>query len=139
MPLIPKQPSSPSTPWRRLTLKVFGLGNKKVLHTKICKAAKGHVFNEDGIQRILEEMADVLERQLPNQEFRLVELGHGRFNFINETKEFVKLGDVVDGSVSFQVKAEEPDEEIIFRASVLPSSEPEHPESRGELDETNSR
>lgn len=121
MSLITKQPSSPSTPWRRLTLKIFAAGNKKVLHTKICKAAKGHVFNEDGIQRILEEMADVLERQLPQQEFRLVELGHGRFNFINETK------------------AEEPDERILFRTSVLPSSEPEHPESRGELDETNGR
>jgi uncharacterized protein YejL (UPF0352 family) len=106
MSLVPEKPKSPSTPWRRLTLKVFALGNKKVLHTKVCKAAKGHVFNEDGIQRILEEMSDVLERQLPQQEFRLVELGHGRFNFINETK------------------AEEPDEAIIFRASVLPSSQP---------------
>jgi hypothetical protein len=98
MPL-PEKPKSPSTPYHALVLKIFAPGNKKVLATKIYKAGKGHVFNEDGVQRILEDMGDQLERQLPGQDFRLVELSGGRFNFINVTEEL-------------------PPDEILFEANV---------------------
>jgi hypothetical protein len=75
------------TPYRKLVMKIFAPGNQKVLHTRIHKAKKGEVFNESGVQRLLEEMAGILERQLPDQQFHIVELSGGRFNFVNMTKE----------------------------------------------------
>jgi hypothetical protein len=82
-----KPPLSPSTPYKMLVMKVFAPDNKKVQETRIFKAVKGHVFNEGGIQRCLDDMADYLEKKYPGQDFRLVELSGGRFNFINATGE----------------------------------------------------
>lgn len=89
---------------------VYKIGNKEILHRRVVKAGKGRVFNEQGIENALDELAGILERQLPGQEFRLVELSGGRFKFFNETPVFVNLGKVKDVELLFSADIK-PDEE----------------------------
>lgn len=105
-----EKPKSPSTPYHRLEMTVYKVGNREILHRRVCKATKGKVFSEEGVEAALNELADTLEKELPNQEFRLVELSGGRFKFMNETKPFVNLGEVRDVNILFKADIKPDDE-----------------------------
>lgn len=44
------------------------------------------LFTEKGVDHILQEVSDKLEKELPELDFRLVELGVGEFNLIGEVR-----------------------------------------------------
>lgn len=66
---------------RRLEVRVFDPGNA----TSACvslKAPRGRGFTEDNILGRLDHLEKQLEEKYPGREFRLVEIGGGRFNFV---------------------------------------------------------
>jgi hypothetical protein len=73
------------TDLKTLRFRVFEPGNK-ISHLTTIQARPGMVFTEEGIQRELEKFSEMLDKTFPQQQFRLVELSRGQFNFINEPK-----------------------------------------------------
>lgn len=66
---------------RRLEVRVFGPGNA----TSDCislKAPRGRGFADKDVTTRLDHLAIQLEEKYPGREFRLVEMGSGRFNFV---------------------------------------------------------
>ena len=72
--------------WKRLTIRVIGPppeDNDKQQDFKwYPRAPAGRGYSEDDVQGVLEQCAMHLEKRFPVWEFRLVELGPDRFNFI---------------------------------------------------------
>lgn len=68
-------------------IRIFDGGNK-TSRTRNIHAPRGSSFTESGIQGLLEQTADNLEKARPHLSYRLVELSPSSFNFI------------VDGEVS---------------------------------------
>jgi hypothetical protein len=64
-----------------VTLKLFSVRNTHCRIQKI-KAPKGKCWGEAAIQQILTDTADALERELPDEEYRIVEVGPSSFNFV---------------------------------------------------------
>lgn len=60
-----------STPLKKLTIKMFAPGNR-THKTVILAAGKGKVFKPGGEFDVLANVADSLETQFPNDEFRMV-------------------------------------------------------------------
>lgn len=71
-----------STLVRKLTIRIFDLGNKRSKVTFIT-AGNHKAWNEDQVQAHLERIADTLDKEYPTEEFRMMELGAGRYNFIH--------------------------------------------------------
>jgi hypothetical protein len=67
--------------WRSVTVRVFNVGNDGKTTRKFF-ANPGHGFNEEGIDNLLEKVADDLERRLPNEQYSLVQVGPASFNFV---------------------------------------------------------
>lgn len=87
------------TPYRVLEMKIFAQGNKRLLERRVFHVGPGQVFNDAGIDRAVDATVDYLDQTYPGQDFRLVKLSGGRFNFINIT-------------------GETPQEEILFETDV---------------------
>jgi len=67
---------------RRVTIKIFAPGNV-VFQRRIILAGGGRVFTEDGIQKLLEDTADEIDRRMPGHDYELVELQESAsFNFV---------------------------------------------------------
>ncbi len=66
---------------KALKLKVFTPGNKGGF-VRTVRAPKGRRFTEDGIEGVLVQMAGEIEKQWPNEEYSLVPIGAGAFNFV---------------------------------------------------------
>jgi hypothetical protein len=68
-------------PHKRIEIRIFTPGNKNSkLH--IVQAAPGRTYPDAQIDKILETFADNLETAAPNEEYELVDVGPGRFNFV---------------------------------------------------------
>ena len=78
---------------KKITIKMFAPGNR-THKTVILAAGKGKVFNPGGEFDVLSNVADSLETQFPNDEFRMVQVGRAAFNFIHVRKK--TLEEVVD-------------------------------------------
>jgi len=74
-----------SVPLKKLTIKMFAPGNR-THKTVILAAGKGKVFKPCGEFEVLSNVADSLETQFPNDEFRMVQVGPAAFNFVWERK-----------------------------------------------------
>ena len=70
---------------KKLTIKMFAPGNR-THKTVILAAGKGKVFKPGGEFEVLSNVADSLETQFPNDEFRMVQVGPAAFNFVWERK-----------------------------------------------------
>lgn len=67
---------------KAVTVKVFEPGNKKYFRM-VQRAPKKQGYTPEGVSKILVKTADVIERQWPGQEFRLVVIGPAAFNFVH--------------------------------------------------------
>jgi hypothetical protein len=74
-----------SAPLKKLTIKMFAPGNR-THKTVILAAGKGKVFKPGGEFDVLSNVADSLETQFPNDEFRMVQVGPAAFNFVWDRK-----------------------------------------------------
>jgi len=87
--------------YKRVTIRVIGPpaeDNDKQQDFKwYPRAPAGRGYSESDIQGMLEQCATHLEKRFPVWEFRLVELGPDRFNFV-----FNRVIDVHDVSKMFQ-------------------------------------
>lgn len=70
---------------KRIKVTLFTPGNKHK-RTTIFAAGPGKGYNEDQIHNILDKFAAAVERQYPQEEFRLVPLGYSQFNIVHEGK-----------------------------------------------------
>lgn len=64
-----------------LRLRIFSPKNK-VGTTKHVYAGKGKKFTQVGVDDILQQIADGLEKKYPGEEYECVEIGDGAFNFV---------------------------------------------------------
>lgn len=67
--------------WKTLTVRVIpaeGHPRKR----KVFRAPAGKLYVADGIDKLLDHVADYLEKRHPHWEFRLVELAPNVFNFV---------------------------------------------------------
>lgn len=77
---------------RRIKVRVFEPGNKRH-HDEVYKVAPGKMFTERGVDLVLAQVAEELERRMPLEEYRLVPIAGGQFNFIHDhTKSQSVLG-----------------------------------------------
>jgi hypothetical protein len=68
---------------KRVTVRIFHPYNKRSgIRSYSAKAGKG--INELGIQNILDSCGEFIEKKFPGHEYRLVELGMYRYNFVWE-------------------------------------------------------
>jgi hypothetical protein len=68
-------------PIKQIEIKIFLPGGKRRRRLLMLAAADRH-FTEDGIQNYLGRMAAKVEHELPGIEYRMIELGGGRYNFV---------------------------------------------------------
>lgn len=78
---------------KKICVKFFTVGNKRST-TSIIRAGKGKVFTPKGIDQCLETFANALERRMPNEEFRLICVGLGCYNFVWQSSK--ELGGTFD-------------------------------------------
>lgn len=75
----------------QLAIKVFDLGNKRATHRRITPKP-GHHWNDKGVDEVLDHIAEDLEKRFPAEEFRVVQVGPGAYNFIHAGKHELDLG-----------------------------------------------
>jgi hypothetical protein len=72
-------------PWQaisRLEVRFFWPGNRKSkLHTT--HAAPGHALSQEGIDRILEDFIDQIDKGFPTEDFELVQIAPGKYNCVH--------------------------------------------------------
>ena len=66
---------------KRLEVRIFAPGNKSS-HAIHLFAGDRRMFTEEGVSEILEKVATDIAQRFPNEEYRLVELSEGKFNFV---------------------------------------------------------
>ena len=69
---------------KQVTLKVFIPGKRPVIHN--VRAKRGHWINEVGLESILDQEVENLEKNLPQYEFRMIEIVPNHFNFVGQEK-----------------------------------------------------
>lgn len=67
---------------KNIRVRIFLPGNKKSQRQTITAPA-GKEWNDSGIESCLERIADNIEKQFPQEEYKLVALGSAEFNFVN--------------------------------------------------------
>jgi hypothetical protein len=71
------------TIYKRVVMRVFLPGNKKSVVVQNV-APPGRGFSATAIDSMLDEMGKRIEKQYPDQEYRMVALSPNRFNFVWE-------------------------------------------------------
>ena len=66
---------------KRIEVRIFAPGNK-TSHAIHLFAGDRKAFTQQGIDSILENCANDIEKRFPGEEYRLVELTGNRFNFV---------------------------------------------------------
>lgn len=67
---------------RRIVIKIFAPDNV-YSQKRIIVASGGRHFSDEGIEKILEDVAEEIDRRMPGHEYELVELIEGaHFNFV---------------------------------------------------------
>jgi hypothetical protein len=88
-----------------LLIKVFNLGNNG--HTlRILRPSAGRGWTSDGVDLILDKVAEDLDRRFPNEQFRLVELIGYQFNFVHAGPR-ATAGEESDGAPDMGVQSGE--------------------------------
>jgi hypothetical protein len=65
---------------KRLRIKIVDADGKS--HLTVLRAGAGKCYTEANVDTILEQIAEGLEKNNPAQEYRLIEVGPGAFNFV---------------------------------------------------------
>jgi hypothetical protein len=66
---------------RRIRVKIFSPGNKGFMR-KTLAAAPGQAFTEAGIERILDQVAETIDKLHPAHEYSMVQVDVDAFNFV---------------------------------------------------------
>jgi hypothetical protein len=66
---------------RQVTIKIFHVGGK-TFSTHRHRAPNGKCFLQSAIERLIADTADKLETFFPDEEYSLVSIGTGCFNFV---------------------------------------------------------
>lgn len=69
-------------PIKHLEFKLCAPGLKRPLRNTM-HAPNGKAFTASGVENIITALADRIEKQFPADEFRLVPIGRGKFNFVH--------------------------------------------------------
>lgn len=67
---------------KNIRVRIFLPGNKKAGRQTLTAPA-GKAWNDDGVTSCLKRIADNVEKQFPNEEYKLVTLGVNEFNFVH--------------------------------------------------------
>lgn len=67
--------------FKSVAMKIFPVGAAKPI-TRTYRAGPRCRFTAAGVDKVIEEIADHLEANFPDQEFRLVPIGPAAFNFV---------------------------------------------------------
>ena len=67
--------------WKRVTIRTFNVENRGSF-VRTFRARPGNGYSEKNIEKLLEQVAEQIERRFPGHEYELVELGEARFNFV---------------------------------------------------------
>jgi rubrerythrin len=87
--------------FKRLVVKVFFPGNKKSkVFQKVAPSKTG--YNEDAIQKMLEQMAANVEKTWPTHEYRLVTISPNQFNFVWEAEREPRVANPFGGGDATQ-------------------------------------
>lgn len=68
---------------KTIRVKIFDPGNKQGAPL-IIRAPNGRQFTEKGVAAHLDNIANQLETRYPKDEFRMIELTGGQFNFVHQ-------------------------------------------------------
>lgn len=66
---------------KRITVKVFAPGNKQST-LQAFMAQSGEGITPEGIENILNDIAEQIDKHWPDEEYGLVAMGQGAFNFV---------------------------------------------------------
>jgi hypothetical protein len=69
---------------KRVIVKIFYPHNKKSSVRNYFTKGKHTGVNDQQVSEVLDECGEFVSKKWPNHEYRLVELGPGRFNFVWE-------------------------------------------------------
>lgn len=105
-------------------IKIFGPDGK--CSKRISRPAKGCVYTEDTVDKILEATADVIEKLFPGVEFRMVQVGASAYNFIPEKIHVSTTSGVVE------MPADRETPSLLATAETAHTSENEEGTSTGE-------
>lgn len=67
---------------KAVTLKIFQPGNRKSAK-QVYRAPAGKGYAPEAVERILLRTANLIEKQLPTEEYHLVPIGPAAFNFVH--------------------------------------------------------
>ena len=67
--------------FKLVLMRVFNIGNKGSYVTRH-RARPGHVITEEAVDKLLDQVADQIEKRFPEQEYEMVEVGEAQFNFV---------------------------------------------------------
>jgi hypothetical protein len=82
---------------KRITVKLFAPGNK-THKTVTLPAGKGRMFVDEGVSA-LNHFAEELEKNFPNEDYALREVGRGEYNFVWIGKKAVDPADLLVGGM----------------------------------------
>ncbi|MGH9745516.1 MAG: hypothetical protein ACRD59_05320 [Candidatus Acidiferrales bacterium] len=67
--------------WKVVTIRVFNPGNADSRVIRV-HAGRGKGYGDDAVDKMLEGIAEDIEKRFPAQEYELVALGQAHFNFV---------------------------------------------------------
>jgi hypothetical protein len=90
-----------------LRLKVFGVDNKTHTARMLKPRKRGSYWKDDGVDKILHQVATDLETRFPQYEYKLVQVGAFAFNFVFVGTREVPAEGVEDGAPEVGVQGGE--------------------------------
>lgn len=91
----------------KLRLKVFGVDNKTHTLRVLQPKTRGTYWSDEGVDAILHEVAEDLERRFPAYEYKLVPIGPYAFNFVFVGTREVPTERIDDGAPEVGVQGRE--------------------------------
>lgn len=67
--------------FKMVEVRVFNIENKGSYLTRH-RARPGHIIAEDVVDKLLDQIADQIEKRFPGHDYQMVEVGEARFNFV---------------------------------------------------------
>jgi hypothetical protein len=85
-------------PLKQLRIKVFQPGNTSCKQHRL-HVPKGMIVKPGGEFDVLGRIADDLERTFPTEEFEMIEVGRGAYNFVHKGKRPIDPANILVGGL----------------------------------------